>query len=129
MKKDAPNIVTIAIMSLITVFLWVGFSIYRTITKEAAPIVEETVLRDIDPNLNIQVLSQMEQRLHIEEPELSNLVQSIESQLPIDTQIDGETQDSTPSAELNQTPESTVDDDNEDEIIDEEQDLLEEENE
>jgi len=74
MKKPAlPKPITILILTLLTSVLWVGLSIYRTVTvKPPAPVPEE-ISKPITPSLNTAVIQKIEARLYIPDSEVPQL--------------------------------------------------------
>lgn len=69
-KKSLPPIVTFAILTTITTFVWIGFEIYRAFTKEPAPAVPPEIIAELDPSLDTEALNDLTQRIHIEEAEI-----------------------------------------------------------
>src|SRR5690606_5708589 len=98
-------IVSIAGLTVATIFFWVIFSIYQAVIKESDVVIEEAVLEEIDPTLDTTSLNALDTRVSIEEPELSSLVSSIESSVGILPEEDtGETNEE----ELIEESEATV---------------------
>lgn len=69
-KKSRPAIVNFAIMTAITTFVWIGFEIYRVFTKEPAPSVPLEIIAELNPELDAAVLTDLTQRVHIEEAQI-----------------------------------------------------------
>ena len=78
MKKKAPNIVTISILTLITILLWIGASVWKLVVEETEIIVEEEILQPIDPTLDIQTLNSLNSKLYISPSQVSELVSQVE---------------------------------------------------
>lgn len=71
-QEKTPPLVTFAILSVITVFVWVGFETYRTFTKEPSPTVPLEVTKALDPSLNEEVLGKVVDRIELEESEIGD---------------------------------------------------------
>jgi len=71
-KAKTPTAVTSLVFTLITVFFWAAFEIYRAITFKPAPPVPEAIIRPLDPNLDPQILNQIPGRLFFKESDLPN---------------------------------------------------------
>lgn len=69
-KPKAPQLVTVAIFTTITVIFWVFLSVYRVLTKASPPEVPAEILAPISPNLDINALNNLEGRVFFEETEV-----------------------------------------------------------
>jgi hypothetical protein len=74
MKKKLPNLINIAIVTLVTIVAWIGFSVFREVTKEPEPTVAQEVLIPLDPTLNTTTLSQIESRFYVSDQEAESLI-------------------------------------------------------
>lgn len=95
-QQKLPNLVNIAIFTLITILAWIGFGVFRQVTKEPEPEVNQEILEPLDPTLDTSTLNQLESRVYLSDPEVEALVgQTIvieeeeESVLPSPTPISG----------------------------------------
>lgn len=61
-NKTDRNIVTMLVMTLITVIAWVGFEVYRAYTKVDISPVEDKLLLELTPTLDIPVLEKLESK-------------------------------------------------------------------
>jgi hypothetical protein len=66
MKKRLPAQVVLAIMTTITVVVWVGFSVYQEFRNKPEPIVTEDILEPISPELDADTLAKIEEKLYFE---------------------------------------------------------------
>ncbi len=73
-KKDQPFLVQIAILTAITTFVWIGFSVYRALTDEPESTVSEDVLAPVEPVLNTSLLLNLNTRLYLNEEEIGDTV-------------------------------------------------------
>lgn len=83
-KPKTPTAVTSAILTLITVFFWAGFQIYRSLATKAPPVVPQEVIEPLDPNLDITTLNSIGQRLYFQDSDIGN-IQASSVPVPIET--------------------------------------------
>ena len=104
-KNKLPNIVTIAILTVITVLCWVFFSAYRVFKKEVTPPVPEDILSPINPNLDKEMLANIKNRYYIEEGQAPVFDYQLASPSPIneETLLVEETPTSSPEASFSPT--------------------------
>jgi hypothetical protein len=69
-KKTLPKIVSFAILTSITAFAWIGFEVYRALTREPSPSVAPGITAELSPTLDLNTLSTLEQRIQLEEVEI-----------------------------------------------------------
>ncbi len=105
MKKPAlPKPVTILILTLLTVILWVGLSIYRTFTIKPTPQVPEEISKPLTPVLNTNTIQKIESSLYIPDSEVPRLdaVGTPSMIQPTESPIPTATPEATSSASSNQ---------------------------
>ncbi len=87
MKKiKTPTAVTSAGLTLITIFFWAAFEVYRALTIKIPPPVPKEIVNPLDPTLDTQVLNNLSQRLFFQEGDIGNLeVSSLVTATPIAT--------------------------------------------
>lgn len=75
-----PNIVLVGIITVVTIVLWIIFGVYKLITTPQDVKVSNDILSPVNPTLNQEGLSALEQRIFFTEGELSgvNLVSTPE---------------------------------------------------
>lgn len=66
-KEKTPTIISLAILTLITSFLWVFFSLYRVFIKKSDIKVSEEILEPLSPKLDSTIISEIEKRIFIEQ--------------------------------------------------------------
>lgn len=64
----------ISIMTLITSIAWVGFEVYRALTKTQAANVTKEQLAPLDPKLNFDLGARLEKRVSFSQEELNNII-------------------------------------------------------
>jgi len=69
-KEKTPNIVSLAILTLITSVSWIFFSLYRVFTEKSDIKVSAEILEPLSPNLNEKVISEIENRVFIEQNQI-----------------------------------------------------------
>ena len=70
----APKIVTIGILSLITVVFWVGFEVFRIFTVKPEPPVAPEIINPLDPTLDQNTLSKLQERVYLDDLEIGQTV-------------------------------------------------------
>jgi len=71
-KKQLPAIVVIAIISLITTIVWVGFEVYRAFSQKPSPTVTDEVIQTLDPTLDVEILEAVSRRVYLEDSEIGD---------------------------------------------------------
>lgn len=51
------------ILTLITILFWISFSIYSTFSDKPEPVVNEEVIKQIEPKLDIETINMMKDRI------------------------------------------------------------------
>ena len=107
-KEKQPKIISLAILTLITSVLWIFFSLYRVFTEKTELKVPEEILTPLSPNLNEKIISEIENRVFIEENQIPDSVikQVFETEIaepassPEINEVEETETESTDSAEL-----------------------------
>jgi len=73
-KEKTPNIVSLAILTLITSVLWIFFSLYRVFTEKTDVKVSTEILEPLSPNLNEKIISEIENKVFIEQNQIPDNV-------------------------------------------------------
>lgn len=61
-----PNVIALMILTLVTLLIWLTFTIFRSFTREAAPVVPVEIVLPVNPKLDSSTVNQMQQRLYPE---------------------------------------------------------------
>ena len=82
-NKKAPNLVTIGILTVITVFFWIIFSVFRLLSTPIKVDVSAEVLAPLSPTLDSQVLEGINEKIffsdsEIGETQITEIVQEAE---------------------------------------------------
>lgn len=65
-KNKLPKAVTLAILTLITVFFWIFFSVFRLLATKPNTKVPEPVLLPFSSDLNKEIVKEMGTRIFFE---------------------------------------------------------------
>lgn len=103
-KKISRDLIIIAGLSVITVLLWIGITVYQSLVSPTIPKVLQEQLRPIRPDFDTQVLNTLNLRRTISERDLENLPPRI---LRLVEEGQSSQAGSTASAALTTTPESS----------------------
>ena len=71
MKRKTPTIVSIAILTVITIFMWIAFSVYRVLTTEPPINIPPEILAPISPTLDKDVLASLPSKSYFEDGSVS----------------------------------------------------------
>ena len=102
MKKQikAPAIVTIAVLTVITVVFWIGFETFRLVTKKPEAPVPPEIIAPLNPTLDANVITKLQQRVYLKEEEIGNIIITKVSEEPASSPEpqEGGSSTSTPAA-------------------------------
>lgn len=96
-KIKAPNIVIIAILTLITIVFWIAFSIIEAVRSPQKVDVPASILNPLDPTLNTDALSSVEQRVFYTNDQIGQTTISLPSPSPTPTETPTATSSASPS--------------------------------
>lgn len=80
-KPKAPPSVIIVLMSTITIVLWIGLEIYRSVRVTPDPEIPSEVLEPLNPNLDESALSLLPRRIKLSESEAGQVMLVQEEQI------------------------------------------------
>jgi hypothetical protein len=72
-KRKTPSFITIGILTLITVFFWIFFSIFRAFTVKPAIQVPEELLTPVNPTLDTNALNSIEEKFYLEDSQIPDI--------------------------------------------------------
>lgn len=99
-KPRPPRLVTIAVLTTVTIILWVFFGVYRILTSSPPTVVPEELLAPINATLDQEALGNIETRIFFTEDEIPENIEIIPvTEIPIETEDEAPTP-SSPSAEI-----------------------------
>ncbi|CAN5341781.1 hypothetical protein BH10PAT1_BH10PAT1_1940 [soil metagenome] len=109
-KKRAPTAVTTAILTLITIFFWVGFEVYHSIIAKPAPPVAAEIINPLDPTLDTKSLDEIKNRQFLDENTLNTIPTIapiiVETPLPSPTPVETASASATPTETPSPSPSS-----------------------
>src|SRR5688572_12321607 len=73
MKTKLPSFVSILILTLITSFAWLSFSVYRALTIKPTPVVPREVSEALTPTLDMQTLEKLRSKEFFEDFEIPEI--------------------------------------------------------
>lgn len=73
-KPKAPPSVIIVLTSTITIALWIGLEIYRSVSVTPEPEIPQEVLEPLNPNLDEGALSLLPRRIKLSESEAGQVI-------------------------------------------------------
>lgn len=91
-KQKRPSFIIIGILTVITIFLWTGFGVYRAFTITPSIKVPDEILKIITPTLDTETLSKINQRVFFEEGEIRQIPISTPTATPTPTETETETE-------------------------------------
>ncbi|GEM_PF-1988342 len=72
-RASGQNWVTFMIFTLITVVIWIGFDVYRTLNKKSLPDISEKEVSPFNPSLDTTIIDLLKDRLSPPDEALNNL--------------------------------------------------------
>jgi|EPASupsiteSAE347_1022098.scaffolds.fasta_scaffold00079_25 hypothetical protein len=90
-KEKTPNIVSLAILTLITSILWIFFSLYRVFIEKSDTNVPQEILEPLSPILDETIISEIEKKVFIEQNQIPDTI--------VTKEIIDETTEQSPSPE------------------------------
>lgn len=86
-KNKLPIPITILILTLVTAIFWIIFEVARTFIKEPRPAVPRAITQPLNPNLDAEVLAQLQQRLELSDAEIGNVTIIAQTPTPEPTPV------------------------------------------
>jgi len=100
MKTKLPSFINLLVLTLITSFTWIGFSIQRAVTQNPEPVVTEAISREINPNLDLTTIEKIKSRLFLSDDQIPQTQFSL-------APTPGATSTPTPAATPTEAPSAT----------------------
>ncbi|HEX6976939.1 MAG TPA: hypothetical protein VF185_01085 [Patescibacteria group bacterium] len=104
-----PAGVTLAIITLITIFFWIAFEVYRTLTIKPSPPVPAEIVAPLNPTLDVAALNKLQQRMYLSDDQIGNntvTASTLPTPTPVATPVASES--ATPIASQSATPGGTT---------------------
>lgn len=81
-KTKTPTLVILSILTVITIVIWIVFSIVRVWTKPESIDISSKILKPLSPTLDSESLNQLNQRIFFSEREIEEIISTIPSPSP-----------------------------------------------
>jgi len=101
-KRLGRDLLILAIMTVTTVFTWIGLEVYWTLTKTEIPAVLQRQIEPLNPTIEKEVLESLKSRKAFSSEELVTaplLTEESSQEENLSATESGETEEATPSAE------------------------------
>lgn len=102
MKKQlSRDLLTLSVLTLITVFTWIGFEVYRALTKTEIPTVLQRQIEPLNPTIKRDIFQDLKSRRSFSTEELvvpaARTEVTFEEEVSTATEVT-ETEEATPAA-------------------------------
>jgi len=80
-KKTAQHqdIFVIALLSLLTVFAWIGFNAYHSFINKKETTIDKKILQPINPNINLKIVEGLQKKEFLSQEEINQAVKTTPS--------------------------------------------------
>lgn len=68
-----PNLVVFGIITTVTIFVWIGFEVYKILNPRTIESIPDSVLMPISPTLDLETLRKLEARRNFTDEQISPL--------------------------------------------------------
>lgn len=106
-KTKLPNLIAILILTLITVVMWVAFSVYRAVTSTPTATVPVEVTEPISPILDEEAMTQIESRLFIDDSQIPDVITTNQQPAAEPVEVPSQAPTPVPTVEPTETPTPT----------------------
>ena len=72
-KNKLPSLITVLILTLLTAVMWVGLSIYRSLSQKPAPPVPQEISNPLTPTLDSDSLTKIQSRIFLNDSQIPEL--------------------------------------------------------
>lgn len=86
-KTKLPGIITLLILTLVTAFFWVVFTVYRVIKKEPPATVSQEALIPLDAKIDSSILNKLMDRFYVEKEQLPEITVATLNPVPSKTPL------------------------------------------
>ncbi|MEK7521488.1 MAG: hypothetical protein AAB599_01660 [Patescibacteria group bacterium] len=74
-NQKGPNVMLFAVLTTITIFVWIGFEVYSILNQKTLEAIPDSVLLPIDPNLDLETLKKLESRRNFSDAEITTVTE------------------------------------------------------
>lgn len=93
-----PSLVSILVLTLLTVVMWISFSIYRALTTKPTPEVPSAISQPLTPTLDKSTLDKIESKIFLNDSQIPDNVTSVSVPTSVTTPIPISTPEATSEA-------------------------------
>lgn len=88
MKKKyiSRDVLTLSVCTLITILAWIGFDVYRILSREKQPYVPANQLVPLNPKIDEEIINQLSQGAFWEKGEYALPVSILPEETPSETE-------------------------------------------
>jgi len=72
-KNKTPSLVTIAILTTITVAVWITYSVYRVLTSKPEPSIPKEILEPFTASFNSKEIDKLQEKLYFAKEQTEGL--------------------------------------------------------
>ena len=106
MKTKLPFGVQILTLTLVTVFSWIAFEVYRTVSVKNTATVQPNIINPLDPTISEDLLNSLKDKVYLNENSIEDtLLISEESEIPEEIEVASESASQPESTETAQIEE------------------------
>lgn len=69
-KNKLPSFITVLILTLITVVMWVSFSVFRALSSKPVASVPEEVSKPLNPTLDSDTIGKIRSRIFLDDSQI-----------------------------------------------------------
>ncbi len=99
-QKTNKELFNIAVLTVITVFTWIGFDVYRTLNKKSKVQVAKKQLETINSNFDKKTLESLKIRKVVSQQEMESTPEMITLEIKQEEQEQKEDQEATPAGDF-----------------------------
>lgn len=81
-KAKIPSIVAVMILTVVTVSVWIVFSVVRIFTTEPTPSIPPEILNPLNPNYDKTAVDKIQERIYFDKEQVFETVQPSPSPSP-----------------------------------------------
>lgn len=86
-KTKLPSYITILVLTLLTVVVWIAFSIYRALTTKPEPVVPAEISQLLTPSLDKETINLIQTRVFIDDTEIEDNVVNVTTSKAVPTPV------------------------------------------
>jgi hypothetical protein len=72
-KNKLPNYITILVLTLISIVMWISFSVYRALSQKPESDVPQEISNPLTPNLDKDSLNKIQSRIFMDDSQIPEI--------------------------------------------------------